>query len=204
MTIVGFFVAPIAGVLMARLPARGMLAAGLLLVGHRPDPDRRRRAGRRVDRPARRVPGGGCGNRVDQPGDRERRSQRRAARAERHGVGHQRHVPSGRDRRRHRRLRRAVPGHRSSPRSRRGSRRGRAWPGGGGLVGEPARGCARPGGGRRARGLPGRLQPDHADRGRAWRSRARSRRSCWSGRATSGTRRSGRGRAEAVPVGRPS
>ena len=33
MTIVGFIVAPIAGALMARLPARGMLAAGLLLVG---------------------------------------------------------------------------------------------------------------------------------------------------------------------------
>jgi EmrB/QacA subfamily drug resistance transporter len=33
MTIVGFIVAPIAGALMAKLPARGLLAAGLLLVG---------------------------------------------------------------------------------------------------------------------------------------------------------------------------
>jgi EmrB/QacA subfamily drug resistance transporter len=33
LTIVSFIVAPIAGVLMAKLPARGMLAAGLLMVG---------------------------------------------------------------------------------------------------------------------------------------------------------------------------
>ena len=33
LTVVSFIVAPIAGVLLARLPARGMLAAGLLMVG---------------------------------------------------------------------------------------------------------------------------------------------------------------------------
>ena len=33
MTVVSFFVAPVAGVLLARLPARGMLAAGLLMAG---------------------------------------------------------------------------------------------------------------------------------------------------------------------------
>ena len=33
MTVVSFFVAPLAGVLLSRLPARGMLAAGLLMAG---------------------------------------------------------------------------------------------------------------------------------------------------------------------------
>ena len=108
-TLLSFFVAPIAGKLSTRLPVRLMIGVGLGLVGvglllmARP----RRRLG--MDRAAARLPVRRRGRRADQPAARLDRRGRRAAAARRDGVGHQLDLPPDRDRDRHRRPRRAVP-----------------------------------------------------------------------------------------------
>ena len=78
-SILSFIAAPVAGKLSERFPVRWFLGAGLLLVsiglllmsGIKPS--------RRLDHPARRLPGRGRGNRLHQPAARDRRDRRGGA-----------------------------------------------------------------------------------------------------------------------------
>ena len=169
-TVVSFFAAPVAGLLLSRVQARLMLFVGLTGVGARAAADGRDRGRLGVDDPARRLRDRRRGGGPAQPGDRRRRRQRRPEGAERHGGRHQRHLPAGRGRGRHRRVGRDLrgQGRRQGRRADRGhagrerrppapARRGR-------LVGQPRSGArggsaagARRGRPRGPRGLPDRV-----------------------------------------------
>ena len=118
LSLLSFFVAPISGKLSERVPVRGFMGGGLLLVGsglllmHGVDG----RLG--VDHAAGRLHHRRRGHRHDQPGARLDGDRRGAAAAQRHGVGHQHHVPPGGHRHRHRRARRDLP----APRGEQGGR----------------------------------------------------------------------------------
>ena len=137
-TVASFIVAPMAGMALARIQARYLMAGGLALTGVGLAADGRPAPGLRLDRAARRIRGQRSRRGAAEPGDRRRRAQRRPEGAKRHGRRDQRHVPPGRHRRRHRRLGSDLPRRRSvedaGGRRRSGQRRAGARAGRGSLL----------------------------------------------------------------------
>ena len=95
LTLLSFFVAPIAGKLSARIPVRVLLGLGLALVGgglllmHGIKPRRR------LDHPPGGLLGGGRRDRHGQPGDRLDRDRGGLTGEGGHGIGDQQHLPAG-------------------------------------------------------------------------------------------------------------
>ena len=112
-TVASFIVAPMAGLALARIHARYLMAGGLALTGV----GLALMAGLHLDSTWTALLAGFVVKRsrrgAAEPGDRRRRAQRRPEGAKRHGRRDQRHVPPGRHRRRHRRLGSDLPGRRS-------------------------------------------------------------------------------------------
>ena len=113
-TLLSFIVAPIAGRLSVRVPVRLLLGSGLLLVGHRPADDDRRRRRLGLDRADPRLRAGRRGRRPGQPAAGLHRGRGGARRAQRDGLGHQLDLPPGRHRHRDRRAGRGLPAQRDS------------------------------------------------------------------------------------------
>ncbi len=108
-TLLSFFVAPIAGRLSVRVPVRLLLGSGLLARQRRPVDDDRRQCELGLDRARPRFHPRRRRHRADQPAARLDCRRRRAPLAQRHGLGHQQHLPPGRHRDGHRRARRDLP-----------------------------------------------------------------------------------------------
>ena len=161
-TLLSFVAAAVSGKLTARLPARGLLGGGLLLVAAGLLLMRGVDAQLGLDGAAARLRRRGHRDRHDQPVDRQRGDRRRRAGARRDGVGHQLDVSPGRHRDRHRGPRRGLPepGH-EPPRSTRSparrARRRRT------RSAAPSRRAARRRRSRRRRRRPGRASSSAID-----------------------------------------
>ena len=118
-TLLSFFVAPIAGRLSVRVPVRLLLGCGPAARQHRPAGDERGRRQLRLDGPDPRLRARRRRRRADQPAARLDRRRRRPPLAQRHGLGDQQHLPPGRHRDRHRRPRRDLPARRDAQHDRR-------------------------------------------------------------------------------------
>ena len=109
-TLLSFFVAPVAGRLSAKIPARIFLSVGMLLVSVGLVLMAHVRGGLGLERPARRVRRGRHRDRHDQPTPGLGGNRRGRPGKERYGLGDQLHLPPGWHRNRHRGPRRDLPG----------------------------------------------------------------------------------------------